>query len=80
MFFQLKDESVPASSGVTIAQKLVTADGTYATQSAFSSDVKASGGKARKDKVTNCYYDFNNQNRGVPVKIEDLEIETIFTV
>lgn len=46
----MKDESVPAPSGSTVAQKLVTADGTYATQSAFSSDVKASG-KAKKDKV-----------------------------
>ena len=54
--FQMKDESLPTPSGATVAQKLVTADGTYATQSAFSSDVKTSGGKARKEKVTHCVH------------------------
>jgi hypothetical protein len=49
--FQLKDESVPSPSGATVAQKLVTADGTYATQSAFSADAKSGSGKAKKDKV-----------------------------
>ena len=49
--FQLKDESLP-SPGASVAQKLVTADGTYATQSAFSSDVKGPSSKgSRKDKV-----------------------------
>ena len=52
-FFQMKDESVPTPSGSSGAQKLVTADGTYATQSAFSADVKPGAGKSKKEKVKN---------------------------
>jgi hypothetical protein len=55
----MKDESLPVPSGSTPAQKLVTADGTYATQSAFSSDVKSGAGKAKKEKVINVLEESN---------------------
>ena len=47
----MKDESVPTPSGSSGAQKLVTADGTYATQSAFSADVKPGAGKSASANV-----------------------------
>ena len=50
---QMEDESVAAAATVAPIQKLVTADGTYATQSAFSGDKGDSSGfvgSGRKDR------------------------------
>ena len=54
---QLADESVANASNTPAPQKLVTADGTYATQSAFSSATPGSGSSNKdKKKVRNLSY------------------------
>ena len=45
---QMEDETVVAAQST--AQKLVTADGTYATQSAFSSERESGAGGSKKDQ------------------------------
>ena len=51
---QLADESVANATNAPAPQKLVTADGTYATQSAFSSAAPGSGSSSKdKKKVRN---------------------------
>ena len=60
---QLEDESVSNVSTAAPVQKLVTADGTYATQSAFSSAGGSGGGAGdKKAQAAKVKYERNKRH------------------